>query len=75
MEEEITKLKQDIEKAKGARIRAEARLEELNRQKQDILNQLTILGVSPENLDDEIKKLDQEITDKISQVKQMLPEV
>jgi len=55
------------------RIRAEARLEQLNKQKQDLLSELENLGVKPEDLDTEIERLNNEIESLLKKAKDMLP--
>ena len=51
----LNRIKENLDKANNLRIRAEAKLEQLSRQKEDILSELKELGVEPENLDSEIK--------------------
>ncbi|NMB33906.1 MAG: hypothetical protein GX992_06720 [Clostridium sp.] len=72
-EERLNKIKQDLDKANNLRIRAEARLEHLNRQKDDILLELKGLGVEPENLDHEIGKLKDEIEELIGKAEGLIP--
>ncbi len=73
-EKSINKLKDDLDKAKSLRIRAEARLEQLNKQKQDILAEIESLGVKPEELENEIELLKKEIEELIEKANRMLPE-
>lgn len=70
----ISQIKEKLDKAKNLRIRAEARLEQLNKQKQDILKEIEVLGVKPEELDDEIRRLKDEIEELISRANEMLPD-
>jgi len=70
---ELNKLKENLDKAKNLRIRAEARLEQLNKQKQDLLSELENLGVKPEDLDNEIERLNNEIESLLKKAKDMLP--
>jgi predicted nucleic acid-binding Zn-ribbon protein len=56
------------------RIRAEARLEQLNKQKEEILTELKELGVSPQELDNEISRLKSEIEDLIDRAEKIIPE-
>ena len=56
-EKKISQLKESLDKAKNLKIRAEARLEELGRQRTEMLSKLELLGVSPNDLDQEIVKL------------------
>ncbi len=55
-EKELNILKDNLEKAKNLKYKAEARLEQLNNQQAEIIEELNSLGVNPENLDEEIKK-------------------
>ncbi|MCX7843385.1 MAG: hypothetical protein N2489_10015 [Clostridia bacterium] len=72
-ERKLNQLKENLEKAKGLRIRAEARLEQLNRQKQEILDEILALGIKPEELDSEIQRLNREIEELIKTADEMLP--
>lgn len=69
----INQLKENLDKVKNLRIRAEARLEQLNRQKQDILTEIESLGVKPEELEYEISRLKNEIEDLIKKADEMIP--
>ena len=60
-EKEIHELKQKIDQAKAMRYKAEARLEELQKQRQSLLDELAKLNVKPEDLDKEIGKISAEI--------------
>ncbi|GAE89209.1 hypothetical protein [Acetivibrio straminisolvens] len=73
-EKKLNQIKDNLDKAKSLRIRAEAKLEQLNRQKEEILSELKELGVEPENLDSEIAKLKDEIESLISKAESLLPE-
>ncbi len=73
-EKKINQLKESLDKAKNMRIRAEARLEQLNKQKQEILDEINSLGVRPEELESEIEKLRGEIEALIKKADEMLPE-
>lgn len=72
-EKEIHELKQKIDKAKAMRYKAEVRLEELQKQKQLILDELEKLNVKPEELDKEIEKASKEIEDLLKKAKELLP--
>lgn len=72
-EKSISQIKENLDKAKNLRIRAEARLEQLNKQKQDILEEIKSLGIEPEQLDGEIEKLKKEIEDLIEKANELLP--
>lgn len=72
-EKELNHLKENLEKAKDLKYKAEARLEQLNQQEEDIIKELDELGVNPENLDDEIKKLSLEIDSLFKEANELLP--
>lgn len=72
-EKSIGSLKEGLEKARNMRIRAEARLEQLNKQKQDIILEIEALGVKPEELDNEIDKLKAEIEQLLKKASELLP--
>lgn len=69
----INQLKEDLDKAKNARIRAETRMEQLVKQKQEILKEIEEMGVKPEELESEIEKLKNDIEEMIREANNMLP--
>lgn len=73
-EDKLTELKIKIDKAKNLKIRAEARMEQLQKQKEEIEGELNSLGVTPENLDSEITRLKEDIELMISKIEDLLPE-
>ncbi|MCG1011787.1 hypothetical protein JT739_04140 [Tepidanaerobacter sp. GT38] len=73
-EKEIHQLKEKIDKAKAMRYKAEVRLEELQKQRQALLDELSKLNVKPEDLDREIEKISNEINDLLKKAKDLLPE-
>ncbi|TDT61545.1 hypothetical protein [Fonticella tunisiensis] len=72
-EAKLSELKDRLETSKNKKIKAETKLEQLQNQKNDIIKELKNMGVSPENLDDEIKKLESEIEKLIMEVDNMVP--
>ncbi|WP_026895076.1 hypothetical protein [Clostridiisalibacter paucivorans] len=72
-EKHLSELKNNLEKAKTLKYKAEARLEQLNRQQQDIIDELNDLGVSPDDLDEEIEKLEKEIEKLFKKATELLP--
>lgn len=72
-DDRISDLKKRLETAKNKKIKAEARLEELQNQRDIIIKQLKELGVEPENLDEELEALKKEIEGLIKDVEGMLP--
>lgn len=69
----ITQLKENLEKAKNTKLRAEAKLEQLNKQREEILSEIKSLGLEPQNIDMEIENLAKEIDFLIAESQKMLP--
>lgn len=69
----INQIKENLDKAKSLRIRAEARMEQLNKQKEEIVKEVEGFGVKPEDLENEIAKMKQEIEEMISKANELLP--
>jgi chromosome segregation ATPase len=72
-EKKLTSLKEDLQKGKNLKIKAETRLEELNKQRTDILVELENLGIKYENLDKEIDKTTKEIKELFNQIELLIP--
>lgn len=72
-EKELNSLKESLEKAKNLKYKAEARLEQLNQQEEEIIRELKALGVEPEALDNEITKLTNEIDRLFKEANDLLP--
>ena len=72
-EEQLNKLKQDLEKYKNLKYKAEARLEQLNVQRDNIIEEIKLEGINPENLEDEIMKLEDEISSLFKRAEELLP--
>ena len=72
-EKELNLLKDNLDKAKSLKYKAEARLEQLNNQQQEIIKELKSLGVNPEDLEAEIKKLTKEIDELFKEANTLLP--
>ena len=72
-EEKLNELKDNLEKAKSLKYKAVARLEQLNNQQQEIIKDLKNLGVNPEDLEEEIKKLKSEIDELFKEANNLLP--
>jgi len=69
----INQLKENLDKAKSLRIRAEAKMEQLSKQKEDLLKEIKELGVEPEEIENEITRLKAEIEEMIDRAQKMLP--
>ena len=72
-EKELNLLKDNLDKAKSLKYKAEARLEQLNNQEQEIVKELNSLGVNPEDLEKEINKLKSEIDKLFLEANSLLP--
>ncbi len=68
----LQNIKSAIERGRTEKARAEATLESLAKQEQDIVKQLAELGVTPENLEAEIERLKSEIAEQLSKAEKLL---
>ena len=71
-EARLNSLKIQIEKGKEERTRAQTNLETYTKQRDELIAQLAELGVTPDNLDSEIARLDQEIEANLARAEQLL---
>lgn len=72
-EKELGSLKENLEKAKTLKYKAEARLEQLKNQEADLIKELKELNVNPEDLDSEIENLTFEINELFKKSNELLP--
>ncbi len=72
-EKELNNLRENLEKAKNLKYKAEARLEQLNQQEEEIIKELKSLGVEPEELENEINKLTLDINRLFKEANELLP--
>ena len=72
-EDRLNKITDSINKAKNQRIRAEAKLEALTKQKQEIITELKKMNVDYETLDETIEKLKSNIEDMLDKIDKMIP--
>ncbi|MDU5743588.1 MAG: hypothetical protein E6Z87_06045 [Finegoldia magna] len=70
--ERFNNIKERLDKAKEEKNRAEIALENLEKQKEDILNQLKGLNIDPENLESEIIKLQNQIEQDLQKAEELL---
>lgn len=71
----LNTLKAHIEAGKAEKAKAEANIETYTKQREEVVAQLAELGVTPENLDEEIERLEQEIEFRLSRAEVLLQEV
>lgn len=72
-EKELNSLKDNLEKAKNLKYKAEARLEQLNQQEEEIIKELKGMGIEPHELESEISKLTQDINKLFEEANELLP--
>lgn len=72
--ERFNSIKEKLDKAKEDKNRAEIALENLEKQKEDVLNQLKELNIDPENLESEIIKLQNQIEQDLQKAEELLPD-
>lgn len=72
-EKELNNLRGNLEKAKSLKYRAEARLEQLKKQEEELIMELNELGVDPKDLNAEIEKLTNEMNDLLKEANSLLP--
>lgn len=70
--ERLESLKIEVERGKTEKTRAETNLESLQKQRAEIEAEVKAMGVKPENLDQEIERLDTEIRAKIDEAERLL---
>lgn len=73
-EAQINDIKSSLDKARNLRIKAETRLEQLEKQKQDILADIKAMGINPDEIEKEIERLEKEIREMIIKAKEMIPD-
>ncbi|QNO16501.1 hypothetical protein HYG86_17840 [Alkalicella caledoniensis] len=73
VEKEISILKEQLETIKSKRYKAEAKLEELVKQREGILAEIKELNIDPNDLENEIRKMEQEVSELLKKTKEMLP--
>lgn len=72
-DDKLKELKIDLDKATNLKYKAEAKLEQLNNQEKQLIAELKELGVKPEDLDQEIVKLEKEIKALFEKADSLLP--
>ncbi len=72
-EVKLKELKDNIDKAKDLKNRAEGQLDQLKTQEKQYLEELEKLGVDPKNLEAEIANLKREIEDMLEKADSMIP--
>jgi len=73
MDTKLSTLKDGLAKAKDMRYKAELRKDALQKQQEEILEQIRAEQVDPAQLDEEIQKLEQEILQLADEVDKLIP--
>jgi ParB-like chromosome segregation protein Spo0J len=73
-EKDLNIIRENLEKAKTMKVKAETRLEQLNITRNSLLEELKSMDVSPENIEEEIVKLRTEIQAQIEKAKEIIPQ-
>ncbi|MDI9502030.1 MAG: hypothetical protein GX291_08420 [Tissierellia bacterium] len=73
-EKDIKILKERIDRAQIDKVRAETRLEQLEKERDALLAEMQEYGIKPEDLDKEIARLDKEVGDLLQKAAELLPE-
>lgn len=68
----LNSLKTKIEEGKVEKARAEANLESYTKQRDEIVAEMAQYGVTPETIDEEIKRLEQEIEADLAKAEELL---
>lgn len=72
-EEQLNELKNDLEKYKNLKYKAEARLETLNIQRDNLISEIERENINPNNLGTEIDKLESDIQELFKKAQELLP--
>ena len=70
--ERLDTLKKQVEEAKEAKAKAEANLETYQKQREEIIKEMSELGVAPDNIEDEIKEIDKAVEENLDAAEQLL---
>ncbi|WP_019132421.1 hypothetical protein [Peptoniphilus obesi] len=72
-EDQLKKLRDDLDRQKNIKYKAEARLEQLYSQKEEIVKEIQAQNIDPENLENEISKIKKEIDSLFKQAQELMP--
>lgn len=67
--------KANLRKAEQARTVAETQLTTAKAQEEEVIKQMAAEGVTPENINDEIARLEQQINADLDKIEQLIPRV
>jgi DNA-binding transcriptional regulator YhcF (GntR family) len=75
IKERIEKAQENLEKAKTAKTTAEVQKAEAEKQLQKVVDEMTALGVTPENIQAEIDRLEKSINENLDKIEANMPQV
>lgn len=73
-EEKLKHLEAQVRTINETKIRTEAQLEELRRQRDEILQRLSQMNIDPNSLDEQIKQLEQQLQNDLTNIESQIPE-
>lgn len=73
-EEKLNQLESKINSLKEEKIRTEERLKNLREQKNEVIKELAVFGVTPKNLSKVIDELETEISTELADIDSQIPE-
>jgi hypothetical protein len=73
-EEELNQLEKSVNSLKEKKIRAEEQLKNLRSQKDAVVAELAVLGVTPKDLDNVINTLEAKINTQLAAINAQIPE-
>ena len=73
LEKRLNELKEGLKKAQDLKYRADARKESLLKQKEELIEEIKEEGIKPENIQDEIDRLQKEINQLANEVEKLIP--
>ncbi|AGB41540.1 hypothetical protein Halha_1602 [Halobacteroides halobius DSM 5150] len=71
---QINQLKDKLDKANRKKAVAEDRLDNLKEKKKELLKQIEDYGIKPEELEDEIKELENKLQASLAKAQELLPD-
>ena len=72
-EDRIKELKKHLDQARDLRSKAMGALDQHRRREEEIIQQIRELGVEPDKLDEEIRRLQTEIEARLQKVQELIP--
>jgi len=71
---EISQIKEKLDKANTMKVRSETKLENLEDEREKLLTEIKNEGIEPDQLEEEIEKVESKLQKLIKEAKELLPE-